>query len=320
MSAGEAGERRAAVLEALVVGAGAPVSGEELASRLGCSRAAVHRHVEALRRDGVHIEGGAEGYSLDPASDVVVPALVQRELTGPLAGPVAWRASTASTNDDAAAAAREGAAEGLVVGADRQTAGRGRRGRPWVSRAGEGLFASVLLRPSVAPVDASTLPLLVALGVAEACGEQARIAWPNDIVIAGRKVAGVLVELSADHERVHWAIAGVGVNVRGAPELADARWTPGALGDGRGRSEILIDLMRSLGRRYADWCGTGRQACLAAYRERDALAGRTVTVTTDDGEIVGTASGVDEAGRLRMATAAGERQVSVGEVTGVDGL
>lgn len=308
------------MLAALVRGGGEPVSGEELASRLACSRAAVHRHVEALRREGVRIDGAPEGYVLDPALDVVAPALVEARLQPPLAGPVSWTAETGSTNDDAAAAARDGAGEGLVVGADRQTAGRGRRGRPWTGEAGEGLLVSFLLRPPVAPVDASTLPLLVALGVAEACGSEARIAWPNDIVIEGRKVAGVLVELSADHERVHWAVAGIGINVGGAPEVADARWTPGALADGRGRAEVLVALAGALGRRYEEWCSAGPRPTLADYRERDALLGRTVTVATDGGALTGTASGVDEAGRLRVLTGAGEQPVSVGEVTGVDGL
>ena len=129
-------ERRERVLAALVQAGSGGVSGEALAADLGCSRAAVHRHVEALRREGLGVAGGPDGYRLDPGADPVVPILVAPRLSPPLAGPVMWLAETGSTNDEAIERARGGAAEGLVVGADRQSAGRGRRGRPWLAAAG----------------------------------------------------------------------------------------------------------------------------------------------------------------------------------------
>ena len=137
-----------------------------------------------------------------------------------------WLAETGSTNDDAIERARAGAPEGLVVGADRQRAGRGRRGRSWLAAAGHALLVSVLMRPQVPPVDAGLLPIVAAVGTAEALGPEARIVWPNDVLIRGRKVAGILCEMSADQERVDWAVAGIGVNVRSAPGLDDARWSP----------------------------------------------------------------------------------------------
>ncbi len=223
--------RREEVLAALVQAGPAGVSGEAVAALLGCSRAAVHRHVEALRRGGLGVAGGQDGYRLDPEADPVVPALVAPRLSPPLAGPVTWHAETGSTNDDLTALARDGAPEGTVVGADRQSAGRGRRGRSWLAAGGHALLVSVLLRPGVAPVDAGLLPVVVAVGAAEALGPDARIVWPNDILIGGRKVAGILCEMSADQEHVAWAVAGIGVNVRSAPDLDDARWSPGALAD-----------------------------------------------------------------------------------------
>ncbi len=203
--------------------------------------------------------------------------LVAPRLGPPLAGPVVWLPETGSTNDEAIERARAGAPEGLVVGADRQRAGRGRRGRPWLAAAGHGLLVSALLRPEVPPTDAGLLPIVVAVGTAEALGPGARIVWPNDVLIGGRKVAGILCEMSADQERVAWAVAGVGVNVRSAPALDDARWPPGALADlgpPPRRADLLVALLDALGRRYAEWAREGPGPVLGAYAERDALRGR----------------------------------------------
>jgi BirA family biotin operon repressor/biotin-[acetyl-CoA-carboxylase] ligase len=313
-------ERRERVMEALVRAAGDGVSGEALAAALGCSRAAVHRHVEALRRDGVAVVSAHDGYRLGDDEDPVVPSLVVPRLVPPLAGPVVWSAETGSTNDDLTERARGGAPEGTIVGADRQSAGRGRRGRAWVADRGDALLVSVLLRPSVAPVDVALLPLVVAVGVADALGDDARIVWPNDVLIGDRKVAGILCEMSADQDRVAWAVAGIGVNVRAAPPLDDARWTPGALSD-RGeppaRADLLVGLMRSVGRRYAEWTGGAAAGVLEAFAARDALAGHGVTVSLGDEVVVGTCAGTDELGRLRVVTAVGERLLGAGEVVRV---
>ena len=237
-------ERRERILASLVRAGAAGVSGEALAADLGCSRAAVHRHVEGLRREGVGIEGGHDGYRLGEDADPVVPMLVSPRLRPPVAGPVLWSPETGSTNDDVIAQARAGAGEGLVIGADRQSAGRGRRGRAWLAAPGHALLVSVLLRPDVPPVDAGLLPIVVAVAAAEALGPAARIVWPNDILVGGRKMAGILCEMSADQERVAWAVAGIGVNVRSAPALEDARWEAGALGDlgdPPARADLLVD-------------------------------------------------------------------------------
>ena len=266
------------------------------------------------------MRGGPGGYRLDEDADPVVPMLVAPRLGPPLAGPVVWLPETGSTNDEAIERARAGAAEGLVVGADRQRAGRGRRGRPWLAAAGHGLLVSALLRPEVPPTDAGLLPIVVAVGTAEALGPGARIVWPNDVLIAGRKVAGILCEMSADQERVAWAVAGVGVNVRSAPALDDARWPPGALADlgpPPRRADLLVALLSALGRRYAEWAREGPGPVLGAYAERDALRGRPVVVSLGDEELAGECEGTDALGRLRLRTAAGERLLGAGEVVRV---
>ena len=313
-------ERRERVLAAVVEAGEAGVSGEALAEALGTSRASVHRHVEGLRRDGIDIRSAHDGYRLGEGVDPVVPLLVTPRLRAPLAGPLTWLPETGSTNEDLIALARAGAPEGTAIGADIQTAGKGRRGRSWMAARGHGLLVSALLRPGVPPVNAGLLPIVAAVGAADALGPDARIVWPNDILIGGRKVAGILCEMSADQEGVAWAVVGIGVNVRSAPDLDDARWSPGALADAGAppaRADLLVDLLGALGDRYAAWVASGPGATLAAFAERDALAGRAITVSLPEGEVTGVAGGTDELGRLLVATDDGERRLGAGEVVRV---
>ena len=316
----EAAERREQILAALVEAGSVGVSGESLASALGCSRAAVHRHVDGLRRDGVDIVSAHDGYRVAEGADPVASALVGPRLVAPLGGPITWLASVGSTNDELIAQARRGAPEGTIIGADRQHAGRGRRGRKWLAAPGDALLVSVLLRPDIAPVDVGLLPIVAAVGVADSLGPDARIVWPNDILIDGRKVAGILCEMSAEQDRVSWAVVGVGINVHSAPDLDDARWRPGALsarGVAPARGELLVDLLAHLGGRYREWLETGSRGILAGFAERDALVGRDITVSLPVGEISGRCGGTDDLGRLRVLTATGERILGAGEVVRV---
>ncbi len=319
--AGDAPERRERVLEALVEAGEAGVSGETLAGRLGCSRAAVHRHVEALRRAGIAVEGAHGGYRLAADVDPVVPIRVAERLDGPISGPVEWLADTGSTNDDVTARARAGAPEGLVIGADHQGAGRGRRGRVWVAAPHDAVLMSVLLRPRVAPVDAGLLPIVAAVGVAEGLGEAARIVWPNDILIDRRKVSGILCEMSADQEHVAWAVVGIGINVRGAPVLGDARWRAGSLAEAGltgSRTDVIASVLTSLGRRYREWLDEGPQGILAAFAARDALRGLRLVVASGDSFIAGAYEGLDELGRLRIREGDRVRALAAGEVARVE--
>lgn len=322
---GDAAARRDAVLAALAALPGTRVSGGAIARDLGCSRAAVHRHVDALRADGLPIEATRSGYVLDPSADPVIASVVMPRLSGPLAGPVTWTSEIGSTNDDAARLAREGAPEGTVIGSDHQTAGRGRRGRSWVDAPGEALMYTVILRPRVSPIEAGMLPLVIAVGLADALDEigvpDVQIAWPNDIIAAGVKVGGILCELSADQERVIWAIAGMGINVGPVPEVSSTRWTPGSLasiGPRPRRGDLLTAVLISIGRRYTAWVDHGPTAVVAAFAKRDHLAGAHVTVGTTAGEMTGVCRGIDDLGRLQVEHEGEIHAVASGEVTGVN--
>jgi BirA family biotin operon repressor/biotin-[acetyl-CoA-carboxylase] ligase len=318
-------ERRERILAALAARPGERVSGGALARDLGCSRAAVHRHVDALRASGVPIDATRAGYVLDPSADPVVPSAVMPLLSGPLAGPVTWTPEIGSTNDDASVLARAGAPEGTVIGSDHQTAGRGRRGRAWVDAPGEALMYSVILRPRVSPVDSGLLPIVVAVGLAdalEACGvPDVEIAWPNDILAGGTKVAGILCEMSADQERVSWAVAGMGINVGPVPDVPGARWTPGSLaslGVRPRRGDLLVAALGAIGRRYEAWMEHGAMPIVSAFGRRDHLAGHPTTLGTPQGERTGIGCGIDALGRLVIDEHGTQVALASGEVTGVD--
>jgi len=194
------------------------ISGATLSDKLGLSRTAVWKYVETLRGLGYVIEAQpARGYRLLEVPDrltelEVLPLLATRDLGRTLH----HFEAVGSTNAEAFSLAQDGALHGEAVIAETQTAGKGRRGRAWVSPPGKNLALSVVLRPELPPTRAPEVTLLAAVALAETLkdsGAQAEIKWPNDVQLGGKKVAGILTELSADTERVHFIVLGLGVNL-----------------------------------------------------------------------------------------------------------
>ncbi len=202
---------------------GGHVSGEHIAAVLGVSRAVVWKHVEALRSFGYGIEATSHrGYRLRRRPDTIRPCawlagLGTRRLGR---GVIHYDRSLPSTMDTAFTLARAGAPEGSVVCAETQSRGRGRFGRVWSSPPG-GIYVSLLLRPTTPLFEVSRVPIAAAVALVETLtvctGVSPRIKWPNDVLLDGGKVAGILVELSAEMERVHFLVVGVGINVQVAP-------------------------------------------------------------------------------------------------------
>ena len=218
-----------------------------------------------------------------------------------LGAPRIHRRSTASTNDEARALAAAGAPHGTLVTAAEQSAGRGRQGRTWSAPPGRALLMSLVLREPPRFV-----PLAAGVAVADAAGGSARLKWPNDVWVDGLKVSGILVE---GRLQEGWVVLGIGVNV--AVELADLPEELAGRAGTLGRSPqdvepFLADLLRALDRRLAQ----PDADLLDAWRERDALRGRTVSWAEGTGE----ASGIDDDGRLRVLTAEGETALAAGEV------
>ncbi len=206
---------------------------------------------------------------------------------------------TDSTNARARELAAAGAPHGTVVTAAEQSAGRGRQGRTWVAPAGRALLCSVLLRDPP-----RLLPLAAGVAVAEVVGEQASVKWPNDVLLGGRKVAGILVE---GRPQQSWAVVGIGLNVAVEEFPAELRSTAGTLGlDVSEVEPALVRLLASLGR----WVDGEPAVVLEAVRARDALRGRSVRWNGGEGE----AAGIDDDGRLLVSGADGVVALEAGEV------
>ncbi len=315
---------RAEVLAALRRSGPAGVSGQELAERIGVSRAAVGKHVTALRESGyVVLSRPGRGYVLASAPDLPLPQEVAHLLGAGRGWVVTGREVTGSTNDDAKELARAGAPGLTAVLASRQTGGRGRLGRTWESPSG-GVYLSVVLRPEIAPHEAAPLAPVCALGVARGVERlgvpEAAVKWPNDVMLEGGKLAGVLVEVSAESDALEWAVIGVGLNVRrpevgaaGAAYLAEA---PG--GQTVRLPEAAAALLECIVEAVADMEAGGFGSLRTEYEGRMAFLGAAAVVRDRSGATVasGSIAGVDDEARLLLRDAAGgTRAVTAGEVT-----
>jgi len=286
------------------------VSGGQICRELGVSRTAVWKQVEQLRSLGYRIEAvSSRGYRLVAGPDALLADEIRSRLNGQLiGGEIIQLGETDSTNLRAMELAERGAAEGLAVIADRQTAGKGRLGRTWVSPAGVNLYTSVLLRPQIQPWDAPQLTFLsavaAALAIREASGLEPRVKWPNDLLLNGRKVAGLLNEMSAETEAVHYVVLGIGINVNMAADQfpEDLRYPATSLAIERGgpvsRLEVATALYQHLDRLYRDYLQSGIGPILATWQELCDLVGRRVRIVSGSSELTGEVIGLDADGAL----------------------
>lgn len=259
------------------------------------SRSAVWKHVDELRSMGYQIDSAPrKGYLLVEPADRLLEEEISVDLNARVIGhTIHSYQSVGSTNDVARDLARDGAPEGIVVLAEEQTRGRGRLGREWESPSG-GVYMSIILRPRLKPDEAPRLTLTAAVAVARALGDlgvDAMIKWPNDVHVGGRKIAGVLTEMSAEVDRVNHVILGIGVNVNDCPEGATC--VNEELGGVR-RVRVAASILGELDRAYGgDW-----QECLEEWRRLSNTLGRRVRVATFNEVIEGVAVDVDRNGAL----------------------
>jgi len=301
-------ETRRQVLDALAEG---PVRGPALAERLDVSRAAVWKHVEALREAGFEIESTDDGYRVAEVPEYGGLA-VEFGLDAPFT--VEYHDEIDSTNARARRLATEGAGD-VVVLADAQTGGRGRLDREWSSPPG-GIYLSVVCRPDLPTAHAPIYTLAAAVAAARAAreaGADAGIKWPNDVLVPvgedERKLVGVLTEMEGEADRVSWVVVGVGVNA-GVPASA----LPGTATSLR---ELGADVdRRAFVQRFLEAFDDLRgdpDSILPAWREHALTLGRRVRVETPRGVVEGEAVDVAFPGALLVETADGERRVSAGD-------
>jgi BirA family biotin operon repressor/biotin-[acetyl-CoA-carboxylase] ligase len=288
------------------------ISGAKIAKEIGVTRQQVWRWIQKLRELGVRVKGHpSSGYHIERTPDVLVPQLLSHRLYGtPFARRIYHFFKVDSTNTVAMHLGEEGEPHGAVVLAEEQTAGRGRAGRAWLSEKSAGIHCTVLLRPPIPPAHAPLLTLVAGLAARDAAAEELDnipdIRWPNDLLVRGRKFSGILTEMHAEPDRVHYAVIGIGVNVNQTKmpaALADIA-TSLRIESGKfhSRLQLLIRLLRYLDRYYNQFLAEGAVPILRRFAEVSSYSqGKRVRITTATETFTGTTAGLESSGVLRVA-------------------
>ena len=297
----------------------------EIYNSTGLSRKAIKEAIEELRRSGINIDS-RKGYAIMSLPDSLPAPLFLSGLKSRIIGREVYSYKTiGSTNETARRMAESGAPEGTIILADKQTKGRGRLGRSWHSPGGLGLYFSLILRPRIPFDKVPALSLVAALSVCRVTDRLASlnsmIKWPNDCLIGSRKMAGILVEVSAELDRLSYAILGVGINInhrkKDFPSELRSIATSIAIEAGRSidRVGFLQKLIYEFEKSYNNFTRYGLRFIGPELVERSTVINRDITLRIGKKKISGRAVGLDQNGALRMLTEDGVRIISAGEVT-----
>lgn len=303
------------------------VSGQALAEQFQMTRSAVWKHIAALRQQGYEIESvPAKGYRLRFAPNTMYPSEINPYLRTQWIGRnYIYKTEVTSTNTVLKELAEQGAPAGTVVAAGSQIGGKGRLGRKFVSAPYSGIFYSILLRPEFPPQMAGVVTLMAAVSVVQALdGFQvpAKIKWPNDILLHGKKLCGILTEMRGDMDHIDWIIPGIGINVAATaetmPEEIRAVATSLAM-SGYGhikQVKLAAEVLNRLEENYHILCTEGFAPIRAQWLEHGAFLQQQITVSTIRGEKEGICCGIDEDGCLLLKLADGNTErIAAGDVT-----
>ncbi|WP_113928630.1 biotin--[acetyl-CoA-carboxylase] ligase [Bacillus sp. P14.5] len=304
-------------MEAFRMADGEFLSGQALADIAGCSRTAVWKHIEELRKEGFEFEAvKKKGYRILKAPDRVSAEEVYLGLrTRAIGRVIEYMESVPSTQKIAHALAQEGSVEGTTVIADEQTEGRGRLLRSWHSPKGTGIWMSIILKPQLPPQRAPQFTLIAAVAVVQAieevCGLSPEIKWPNDILLNGKKVTGILTELQAEADKINSIIIGIGMNVNQKredfPEELQAIATSLSLEKEEkiSRAKLIQKVLEKLELYYDLYMEKGFTPIKLLWESYAISIGRQITARTITGSIKGKALGINEDGVLRIEDAEG---------------
>jgi len=302
------------------------VSGTKIAEEISSSRSEVWRLIQQLRGMGVDVAGHpATGYQLRSVPDLLLPEILRPLLRGTIFDAHLHHFyKIGSTNTVAMAAAAEGAPEGGVFLAEEQTAGRGRGANSWQSPRSTGIYCSVILRPALPPADVLALSLAAGLAVQAAIREvdsriEVDLKWPNDVLLNGKKVCGILTEMNAEATRVRYIVVGIGINVNQASFPKDLPATSLRLTTGSewSRVELAGALLKSLDREYRQLAenAESKESILQRFAENSSwVLGKRVRIEENGGAFEGTTEGLDPRGFLQVRTPHGLQTVLSGTV------
>lgn len=320
--------RRETILSTMREKLGQWVSGEALSQELGVSRTSVWKQVKALQAQGYTIETSPKkGYRLAVVPDILSPAEVQPRLATQLFGQQHYYYfdEIDSTNNHAKKLAAQNYPEGTLVITEKQSAGRGRRGRTWDSKPGQGIYMSLILRPSLPLNELSRITLFIAVAIVDTLknhsGLNPGIKWPNDILIEGRKISGILTEAVTDMDGIEYIITGIGLNVNQfkADFAEEFRHTATSIREETQqivpRIPLLQELLFNLERRYQQMLGGGFADILDEVRSLSTVIGRDIKMDGIQGVTSGRAIDIDNNGFLMVRDANGNiHNVMSGEV------
>ena len=303
------------------------ISGQELCEKFKVSRTAVWKRIRQLQAEGYEIEAVPNrGYRIAGCPDVIAAEEVESRLKTKWMGhPVRYFEVIDSTNQYAKKAAEDGAPEGLLVIGDEQTAGKGRSGRHWTTPRGTAIAMTILLRPKIAADRIAMTTLVMGLAVTEAVrelyGVPAGIKWPNDVVIDGKKICGILTEMTTDMVSVSYIVVGTGINANVdefPEELKDTAVSlKMVLGHEINRAELIVSVMKHFEYYYEQFLAAGDlSAVMDRYNELLLNRGRAVRVLEPGNEYTGVAEGIDSLGELLVRQEDGTvSRVYAGEVS-----
>ncbi len=289
------------------------VSGQQIADTLGVSRNAVWKAVEKIRREGYTIEAvTGMGYRLINNEDAFGEISIQSFLkTKWLGRDLIFFEETGSTNDEIKKRAEKDAKEGLLIVADKQVKGKGRRGKTWDTFGGANIAMSCLLRPEFSPDTAPMLTIVMAIsvmqGIEEETGIRSGIKWPNDIVINGKKCVGILTEMSAEPDYIHYVVTGTGINVNTESFPEEIRDTATSLylegGKKYSRSKLTASIINAFEKNYEIFKKTGDlKDFREVYNEHCVNCGKRVCVMDPKGKYEALAKGINDRGELVVVT------------------
>ncbi|MBN6888447.1 BirA family transcriptional regulator, biotin operon repressor / biotin---[acetyl-CoA-carboxylase] ligase [Cytobacillus horneckiae] len=294
------------------------LSGQAIADVLGCSRTAVWKHIESLRKEGFELEAvRRKGYRIIGTPDKVIADEISLGLkTEDFGRSIHYEEVVETTQKVAHRLANEGAKEGTIVVAEEQSNGRGRMDRKWVSPKYTGIWLSIILRPNLPPHKAPQLTLIAAVSVVQAIEEvtglSPEIKWPNDVLLNGKKITGILTEMQADADRIASIIMGIGINVNQSkedypPELQD-KATSLAIEKGQkiSRAELIQALLLKLENLYKIYIEKGFHPIKLLWESYAVSIGKYITARTLTGAIAGKAIGITDEGVLLLEDGEGK--------------
>lgn len=302
------------------------ISGEQISRELGVSRTAVWKHINELRQKGYQIDSSSKkGYRLIEVADVLDESQIIRGDNQLLGSSIVHFYEIDSTNNYAKKIANDGCPDGTIVISEKQSLGRGRLGREWCSYNSDGIWFSCVLRPNLEPESMQTITLAASVAIVEAIedalGIVCRIKWPNDIILSGKKLGGILTEISAEPGHINHIVLGIGINVNQPRESFVGELEQKAIslrmktGEKVSRSHIFNSILKHLDNTYKQLINGENELILDRWRKYSVTLGNQVSLSYRGEEYTGIASDVANGGGLIVQCSDGHtREITAGEI------